>query len=70
MTLSAKHIEVRDFILGYQSRHQEIPSLKQIAEACHLSNAVTAWRYRKKLLKAGELKFIGYESAKTKAAGA
>jgi hypothetical protein len=68
VTLSLKHIQVRDFILKYQAEHEESPSLKEIAAACELTNLMAAWRYRNRLRKAGELKFVGYEAPKAKAA--
>ena len=65
--LSKKHILVRDFILAYFARHGEQPSLKEIASECRLSNLMAAWRYRRKLIIAGELRFV-VEAPKAKAA--
>ena len=65
MTLSLKHLQVRDFILEEFAKTGAIPSLKEIASACGLANVMAACRYKRRLLKAGELKF----EVKTKAAG-
>jgi hypothetical protein len=65
--LSKKHEAVRDFILAYFARHGEQPSLKEIASECGLSNLMAAWRYRRKLIVSGELKFV-VEAPKAKAA--
>lgn len=69
MTLSAKHILVRDFILSYQAQNNgEPPSQKDI----YLALGMTSWqvsRYIKKLKKAGELRVGGYEAPKAKVAG-
>jgi biotin operon repressor len=69
MTLSAKHIQVRDFILSYQSEHDgEAPSQKTV----YLALGMTSWqvsRYIKKLEKSGELSRPGYQAPKVKAVG-
>ncbi len=67
MTLSLKHLQVRDFILAEFARTGAIPSLKEIAAACGLANYVTAHRYKRRIQKAGELRFV-VESPKVKAA--
>ena len=68
MTLSSKHIAVRDFILRYQAEHDgEPPSQKEI----YISLNMTPWqvsRYVKKLKRAGALSRPGYVAPKTKAA--
>ena len=70
MSLSPKHILVRDFILRYQAEHNgEPPSQKEI----YLALNMTAWqvsRYVKKLKRAGALSRPGYVAPKAKAAGA
>jgi len=50
VTLSPKHILVRDFILRFYDQNGEQPSLKEIAAECDLSNVMAAWRYRRKLI--------------------
>lgn len=70
MTLSAKHIQVRDFILSYQAQNNgEPPSQKTV----YLALGMTSWqvsRYIKKLEKSGELSRPGYVAPKVKTAGA
>jgi len=69
VTLSLKHIQVRDFILKYQAEHGgEPPSQKTI----YLTLGMKPWqvsRYVKKLRKSGELSRPGYEAPKAKGAG-
>lgn len=70
MTLSHKHIQVRDYILRYQAEHGgEAPSQKTI----YLALGLRSWqvsRYIKKLERAGELKRAGYQAPKTNGASA
>jgi hypothetical protein len=69
VTLSPKHILVRDFILQYQAEHGgEPPSQKTV----YLSLGMPQWqvsRCIRKLERDGELKRPGYEAPKAKAAG-
>lgn len=58
MNLSPKHLEIRDFILSYQAKHNERPSLKEIASACEITHIMTVNRYISRLAEAGELTLI------------
>lgn len=40
--LSLKHLQVRDFILRYQDKHGEKPSLKVIADECGISKSTAS----------------------------
>lgn len=58
MTLSAKHIQVRDFILAYQAEHGRRPQHKDIMQSTGIKLAMTVSRYIRRLEKAGELSLV------------
>lgn len=55
MTLSPKHIQVRDFILQYQAEHNEKPAYKVIMDKFAIKSTDTAFKIIRQLKDAGEL---------------
>lgn len=69
MTLSPRHIQVRDFIIAYQAEHNgEPPSQKTVYLALGLKQHQVS-RYMKRLRKSGELNRPGYEAPKARRVG-
>lgn len=68
MTLSPKHIQVRDFILQYQTEHNERPGVKIIQSECGIRSTATVWEIIDQLKKAKELIGPLFVPAKAKTA--
>jgi SOS-response transcriptional repressor LexA len=56
MTLSAKQLEVRDFILAYQAEHGEPPAYKVIMAAFQFRSFNSVYKVLRRLEKTGELR--------------
>lgn len=68
MTLSPKHLQVRDFILRYQAERGDPPVYKEIMEATGIRSTRTIHKCIKALKRAGELR-LEYVQPKAGAAG-
>lgn len=69
MSLTEKHIRVRDFILEYQRTHGRKPLWKEIRDALGIGSDRTLGKYLRRLEKDGELK-LEYTVPKARALGA
>jgi len=70
VTLSSKHLQVRDFILAYQSEHGRHPSHKVLMADCGIKSSRETWVIVEDLKKAGELIGPVFEVPKAKGASA
>jgi hypothetical protein len=69
MTLSLKHIQVRDFIVKFQDEHGRHPSHKIIMADCAIKSSRETWEILEDLRRAGELSGPVFVVQKTKEAG-
>jgi len=69
MTLTPKHIQVRDYVLQYQAQFGHKPKWIEIMEACGIRSRCTLAKYLSRLEKANELK-LEFVHPKAKAAEA
>lgn len=69
MTLSPKHLQVRDYIVSFQAEYGRKPMWKEIMSALKIGSSRTLSKYLDRLQKAGELK-QEYVAPKVKVAGA
>jgi hypothetical protein len=70
VTLSPKHIQVRDYVLSYQTQYGHKPKWIEIMEACGIRSRCTLAKYFSRLEKANELKLEFVQPQKAKAAEA